>query len=152
MNISVQNLLGKPLQKNYIIEAILFFPDTGKISGIHTKNGAFFSAKDILFQGQGCTLSHSAQTIAPEGENILGYEVQSALNHASLGTVEDIEFSPSLDVLDRILVSNSLLGIGIPLTKRYFSFNRILRIEKTIITVDDDRTNKEKEGTLCPIS
>lgn len=152
MNISVQNLLGKPLQKNYIIEAILFFPDTGKLSGVQTKNGAFFSEKDILFQEGKLVLAPHAEGSTPEGEDILGYMVQSALQHASLGTIEDIEFSPSFGVLDRILVSSSLLGIGIPLTKRFFSFDRILRIENKIVVVDDDRTQKEKDRALCPAS
>ena len=79
-----------------------------------------FQKRTSSFKKENSSLAPHAEGSTPEGEDILGYMVQSALQHASLGTIEDIEFSPSFGVLDRILVSSSLLGIGIPLTKRFF--------------------------------
>ena len=144
MNISVQNLLGKTTGSKKHHWSNSLFPILGNFREFRQKNGAFFS-KSILSRRPN-RLSPRRRKHSP-GRRLWDICYRVHFNIASLGTIEDIEFSPSLEC--SIVFSFRVpLVLVFRLQNDFFRFDRILHIENKIVVVDDDRTKKKRPCTL----
>ncbi len=141
---SVQSLLGKPILHDGkavgAVKAVFFNSETGKFTGVQTDSQKGYSAEDVLIEAEAIhTTANEPRTI--EGENWLGFEAQSAKgNH--LGTISDVEFAPDMQIMTKLLVTQSILFV--PIHKRTFSCDRIIDVRDKTVVFNCDTTLQEK--------
>lgn len=150
MNISVRSLLGKSLLHEDMIAgkicAILFFTETGKLSCIQAAIRRYYPADNLFFQNAEPHVRTNEQC-KKLGENWLGFTAKSAKGER-LGVVVDIEFSAELHIITRLVVAQKFMFL--PISKRYFSFERIIDVRKHSVIFNCDTTFHEKIPDLTP--
>ncbi len=148
MGISVQSLLGKPLLYNNqeigTISAVLFFTETGKFAGVQTHTRKFFAGEHIFFQDTK-TETYSDESSPRQGENWLEFAAKTAKGD-SLGMISDIQFVPDLKIMSALTVTQKFLFV--PISRRIFSFERIIDVRKRTVVFDCDTTLQEKLATI----
>lgn len=126
--------------------AILFFTETGKLACIQTAMRRYHSAENIVFQN-GEPQLRTKEHAKKQGEDWLGFTAKSAKGER-LGVIFDIEFSAELHIITRLVVAQKFMFL--PISKRYFSFERIIDVRKHSVIFNCDTTFHEKIPNLTP--
>jgi sporulation protein YlmC with PRC-barrel domain len=148
MKMSVQSIIGKNIffrNKEFSkVSGVYFSIKSGKLSGITTLTGHFYSSKHLIFSERGIQVLQKK----PEnktGKNWIGYQVLS-LEKEDIGNVTDIQFNPNMFLLNNIIVTKSVFGL--PFSQRIFPYERVIDIRGMTILIDDDSKIPRQE--MCP--
>jgi len=128
------------------VRAFFFNPENGKLSGILAENHHFFSAENCHFHRDFVEL-FSPKKSPKVGKNLFSFFV-FGISGKNFGRVGDLFFEKVDGKLSKIVAEKRFLGILI--SRKIFSAEKILRFQKTKIIVDDDSREKIAEKCFSP--
>lgn len=137
---SVRSVIGWKIQSQQelvgTVADVLFFTETGKMACVRSQYRRYFDAGHLFFGEKEVRLK-STETQKKQGEDWIGFTAVNSKGKR-IGSVYDVEFSPTQLVVTRVVVSKKFLFI--PISRHYFPFERIIDVRRKTIVFNTDTT------------
>jgi sporulation protein YlmC with PRC-barrel domain len=130
------------------VSDVLFYTETGKMACVRSQRRRFFDATRLFFEDKTVRLK-TTEAIKKQGEDWLGYTALNAKGQR-IGSVYDLEFSPAMMVITRVVVSKKFLFI--PISRHYFPFERIIDVRRKTVVFNTDTAVPVEKMIISPQS